>query len=64
MAFREDELIAKLKSGEKVSDVSNWYMREIAEKEPRDHDLSPFELAFTGMIAHYYEKWKRERKLN
>jgi hypothetical protein len=64
MAFREDELIARLRSGERTDHVACWYIHEIMKNNPREEDLSPFELAFFREIERSYRKWKRERKLN
>jgi hypothetical protein len=64
MAFREQELIARLKSGERTDHVACWYMQEIMKNNPRDEDLSPFELAFVFEIERGYRKWLRQRKLH
>jgi hypothetical protein len=61
MALCEDELIAKLRSGEKIEDVRVWFMKKIMDVNADYTDLSHLELAFFDSMMLDYEAWKRRR---
>jgi len=59
---REDELIARIKRGDDIARIREWFLNELIADKAEWSDLTPFEEMFTNSIAFAFEIWRRDQE--
>jgi hypothetical protein len=64
MSKFDQELTARIASGEDLDKVALWYIHMIAKSDLPYADLSPFEQKFWDQLTSAFARWKRQRSLH
>jgi hypothetical protein len=61
MRTREHELIARIKRGDDIAGIREWFCKSLIAERPSWSDLTPFEQAFLNQMILAFQAWERER---